>query len=162
MRSLFLGVAATLFVLMGGTGEAFAAGWRVTDDGAAIVETDGSTSLSLRCDNNAMTGNKPSWLIEARTLTLRSHGPRMQMVFRFDRQKPVTVMGDNRNGHVALDGLTMNNQSDLQTLVRMMKGASRVSITLIDDRNGLAMPPMTFTLAGSGKAIGAVERACRH
>jgi hypothetical protein len=137
------------------------ANWRVTDDGSAIIETDGSSALSLRCDNNANTGNKPGWLLKVDALSLRQQSSRMEMVFRFPGHAPLRLMGDNRNGSVQIDSMTQATQGDLQTLLRRLKSASRVTVTLINDASGAAMEPLVFGLRGSSRAIGQVAKACQ-
>lgn len=137
------------------------ADWRVTDDGAALLENEGHSSLALRCDNNASTGGRPGWRIDVETLDLRRHGSRFEMVFRFPGRAPLRIMGDNRQGRVTLDSLTQATQGDLLALVRQLKAARRVTVTLIDDASGAALDPLTFSLRGSGRAIGQVARACQ-
>lgn len=136
------------------------ADWKV-QNGNATIETDGSSSLTLTCDNNANTNFKPGWLVRLDALDLRSMGPRVQAVFRFDRQRPLSVMADNRLGHVSIDSLNAPNQSDIATIVRRLKAANRVTVTLIDDANGQAREPLAFNLRGSSRAIGWVQQACK-
>lgn len=159
---LSLGVVSvlTLALLGGGAGSA-RANWRVTPEGAALLENGGESALSLRCDNNANTGNRPGWRVEVEALDLRQKSPRVEMVFRFPNRVPLRLMGDNRNGKVALDSMTQSTQSDLTTLVARLKAASRVTVTLVDDRSGVAMDPLTFSLKGSSRTIAQVANACR-
>lgn len=137
------------------------ADWRVTDDGAALLENGGQSSLSLRCDNNINTGNRPGWMITVETLDLNRYSPRMEMVFRFPGYAPLRLMGDNRQGHVVLDSMTQATQGDLLTLVRRFRSASRVTLALVDNSSGNALDPLVFSLRGSSRAIGQVARACR-
>jgi len=62
MRPLFTTLVLSLAVLSAPF--AAQAAWKVTQDGAALVENGGDSSLSLRCDNNANTGNRPNWRLE--------------------------------------------------------------------------------------------------
>lgn len=136
------------------------ADWKVLN-GSATIETDGSSSLTLTCDNNANTGNVRSWLVRVDALDLRTLGPRTQVVFRFPGHRPFSLMGDNRMGYVSIEGMNLPNQSDLNTLVSRLKAASRVTVTLIDDGNGNAMEPLAFNLRGSSRAIRQVQQACQ-
>ncbi len=137
------------------------ADWRVTQDGAAILENGGNSSLSLRCDNNSNTHNQPGWLLDITSLDLKSQSPRMEVEFRFPNRSPIHMMADNRNGHVTIDSMEQATQGDLLRLVHRLKAANRVSVTLISDSNGSAMDPLSFSLKGSSRTIEQIERACR-
>lgn len=135
--------------------------WKTTMDGAAIIENDGTSSLSLRCDNNSNTGNVPKWLVRIDALNLRDLSPQVEMVFRFSGRAPLRLTGDNNNGFVSIDGMNAPTQGDIQTLIRAIKSSSRVTIALIDGTNGTAMDPLAFSLRGSSRAITSVATACR-
>lgn len=156
MRKLVL---ATLFTLAI-SAPAFA-NWKIINGNTAIIETDGSSSISLVCDNNANTNNKPSWQVRIDALNVRTMGPRTQVVFRFAGYRPLTIMADNRLGHVALDGMNMATQGDMNTLVSRLKAATRVTVTLVDDANGNAMEPLAFNLRGSNRTISQIQQSCK-
>lgn len=153
----FIWIAAALMLLP----VSAHADWRVADDGAALIETDGSSSLSLRCDNNSNTGNTPKWQIRVDALNVRSMNPQVEMVFRFPGHAPLRMMGDNRNGFVSIDEMTAPTQSDIQTLMRRLKSSSRVTVALVDNTTGVAMDPLAFALRGSSRAITRVANACK-
>lgn len=136
------------------------ASWKVTN-GSAVIDTDGSSSLTLTCDNNANTNNKAGWLIRINALDTRTLSSRTQVVFRFAGYRPLTVLADHRMGNITLDSMTMPSQSEMNTLISRFKAASRVTVTLIDDANGTAMEPLAFNLRGSSRAISQVQQSCK-
>lgn len=137
------------------------ANWTVKPDGSAMIETDGSSSLTLRCDNNANTGNRPGWNLRLDALDLRTLGTSTRVDFRFPGYRPLSLRADNRMGFVSLESMNMPTQSDLETLVHRLKAASRVTVTVVDNTSGNALEPLAFNLRGSSKAIGSVARSCR-
>lgn len=158
MRRFMLLLAAALVLP-----HAAFADWKVSPDGAALIENDGSSALSLRCDTNSNTGNVPKWLVRVDALGLGDAGPQLDMVFRFPGHAPLTLRSENRNGFASIEGMNAPTQSDIQALIRRLKGSSRVTIALIDSSSGTAfMDPLTFPLRGSGRAIRSVAAGCRE
>ena len=155
MRKTVLATALLSLCLAGSA----LASWKV-QNGDAIIETENSAALTLTCDNNANTNFARGWLVRVDALDLRRMGPRVRATFRFDGQRPLTVMADNRLGHVSIDSMTAPNQSDVNAIVNRLKAANRVTVTLIDDANGTAREPLAFNLRGSSRAIRSVQQAC--
>ena len=159
MRPLFTTLVLSLAVLSAPF--AAQAAWKVTQDGAALVENGGDSSLSLRCDNNANTGNRPNWRLEITSTALTGLGPRAELEFRFPGQRPFKLQADNRLGHVFIDGLNLPNQSDMNALISKIKAASRVSVILSDASSGVQHgDPLSFNLTGSSRAVRNITNAC--
>ena len=130
------------------------ADWTVTQDGAAIIENAGISSIELRCDNNSNTGNRPSWLVMYRVNGLNTMAVPQDVNFRFPASRPLYMHGENRNGAISFEGMNAPTNGDLNLLVQKLKAASRVTVEV----NG---QESTFSLKGSSKAIGSVAAACR-
>jgi len=148
-RALFM-VFALIFALPAH------AGWSITQDGAAIIENEGRSSIELRCDNNANTGYRPIWLLKFRTLNLNNLGVPQDVKFTFPSSRPFALHGENRFGAISFEGMNTPTQSDLNMLIKKLKAASNVTVSInnVGDLH-------KFSLKGSSKAIGTVAAACK-
>lgn len=139
-----------------------AAGWKVAQDGTAIIENGGNASLSLRCDNNVNTGGRQGWRLELAALDLQGLGPQAELEFKFPGRYPVRLLAEHRLGKIHIDSMERTNTSDITTLVSRLKAAQNVSIVLHDASSGsTSISPITFDLTGSSRAINRVAAACQ-
>ena len=135
------------------------AAWKISPDGAALLEGDGSSSLSVICDK---INGQTSWLVRVDALGLREiKATSVEVSFKPAGRWAYKVLGENRNGFIAIDDRNMPTKSDMQGLLSRLKAASTVTVTIADGATGSASQTHNFTLAGSRKAIAGVEKTCQ-